>query len=101
MALMDKLGQMANKVGEVAGDTVDYSRAKGKAVLEKGKIKDIKESLGDYVYGIIKSDGNIDMDRIRAYCAEIDEHMANIEELQAEAKKSSGNISDTFGGRGE
>ena len=44
MAFMDKLGQMANKVGEVAGDTFDYGKAKGKVVLEKGKIKDVKEA---------------------------------------------------------
>ena len=43
MAFMDKLGQIANKVGDVAGDTLDYSKAKGKAVLERGKIKDEKE----------------------------------------------------------
>ena len=40
MAFLDKLGQVANKVGEVAGDTFDYGKAKGKIVLEKGKIKD-------------------------------------------------------------
>ena len=44
MAFMDKLGQIANKVGDVAGDTFDYGKAKGKIVLEKGKIKDIKEA---------------------------------------------------------
>ena len=59
MAFIDKLGQVANKVGEVAGDTFDYSKAKGKAVLEKGKIKDIKESIGDYVYETISAGGNI------------------------------------------
>ncbi len=37
VAFIDKLGQVANKVGEVAGDTFDYSKAKGKAVLEKGR----------------------------------------------------------------
>ena len=47
MAFMDKLGQEANKVGEVAGDTFDYGKAKGKIVLEKGKIKDIKEEIGE------------------------------------------------------
>ena len=45
MAFMDKLGQIANKVGDVAGDTFDYGKAKGKIVLEKGKIKDIKEAI--------------------------------------------------------
>ena len=99
MAFIDKLGQVANKVGEVAGDTFDYSKAKGKAVLEKGKIKDIKESIGDYVYETISAGGNIDMDRIRAFCAEIDEHMANIENFQAEAQESSDNLFDTFGGK--
>lgn len=57
MAFMDKLGQMANKVGEVAGDTFDYGKAKGKVVLEKGKIKDVKEAMGDYVYDAVSSSG--------------------------------------------
>lgn len=81
MAFMDKLGQMANKVGEVAGDTFDYGKAKGKIVLEKGKIKDIKEDIGEYVYSAIKEDGQLNMDRIMAFCAEIDEHMAEIDKL--------------------
>lgn len=96
MAFMDKLGQMANKVGEVAGDTFDYGKAKGKVVLEKGKIKDVKEAIGDYVYNAVKADGAIDMERLNAFCAEIDEHLANIETLQADAKKSGENLSDAF-----
>ncbi|MEE0796271.1 MAG: hypothetical protein UIJ88_00385 [Anaerovoracaceae bacterium] len=99
MAFLDKIGQVANKVGEVAGDTFDYSKAKGKVVLEKGKIKDIKEALGDYVYDAVSTDGGVDMDRVKAFCAEIDEHIANIEELQAEAKESGENIAETFGGK--
>ena len=93
MAFMDKLGQMANKVGEVAGDTFDYGKAKGKVVLEKGKIKDVKEAMGDYVYDAVSSSGEIDMDRIKA--------VANIEDLQAEARQSGDNLSETFGGREE
>ena len=72
MAFMDKLGQMANKVGEVAGDTFDYGKAKGKVVLEKGRIKDVKEAIGDYVYETVNEAGELDMDRIRAFCAERD-----------------------------
>ena len=99
MAFMDKLGQMANKVGEVAGDTLDYGKAKGKVVLEKGKIKDVKEAIGDYVYETVNTGGELDFDRIKAFCAEIDEHFANIEELRAEAKQSGENLSDTFSGK--
>lgn len=99
MAFLDKLGQVANKVGEVAGDTFDYSKAKGKVVLEKGKIKDAKEALGDYVYEAVSRGEDIDMDRIKALCAEIDEHVANIENLQTEAQESSDSLFDTFGGK--
>ena len=70
MAFMDKLGQMANKVGEVAGDTFDYGKAKGKIVLERGKIKDVKEAIGEYVYNAMKADDNVDLERLRAFCAE-------------------------------
>ena len=99
MAFMDKLRQMANKVGEVAGDTFDYGKAKGKVVLEKGRIKDVKEAIGDYVYETVNEAGELDMDRIRAFCAEIDGYYANIEELRAEAKRSGENLSDTFSGK--
>ena len=104
MAFMDKLGQMANKVGEVAGDTFDYGKAKGKIVLEKGKIKvkeqeDIKEDIGEYVYSAIKEDGQLNMDRIMAFCAEIDEHMAEIDKLNDDASKSSEGLNETFGGK--
>lgn len=99
MAFMDKLGQMANKVGEVAGDTFDYVKAKGKIVLEKGKIKDIKEDIGEYVYSAIKEDGQLNMDRIMAFCAEIDEHMAEIDKLNDDASKSSEGLNETFGGK--
>ena len=68
MAFIDKLGQMANKVGEVAGDTFDYGKAKGKIVLEKGKIKDVKEAIGDYVYKSIKENGEVDTGRLKAFC---------------------------------
>ena len=99
MAFMEKLGQMANKVGEVAGDTFDYGKAKGKIVLEKGKIKDIKEDIGEYVYSAIKEDGQLNMDRIMAFCAEIDEHMAEIDKLNDDASKSSEGLNETFGGK--
>lgn len=97
MAFMDKLGQMANKVGEVAGDTFDYGKAKGKIVLERGKIKDIKEALGDYVYEAVKAGGEVSTDRISAFCAEIDEHKAIISKLEADAKQSGEDISGAFG----
>ncbi|MCI6013097.1 MAG: hypothetical protein PUK54_05995 [Firmicutes bacterium] len=98
MAFMDKLGQIANKVGDVAGDTLDYGKAKGKIVLEKGKIKDAKEALGNYVYKAVKEGGHPENDRIMAFCAEIDAHLAEIEKLQADAKQSGQDISDAFDG---
>ena len=79
MAFMDKLGQVANKVGEVAGDTFDYGKAKGKIVLEKGKIKDIKEEIGEYVYEVVNGGGEIDMEKVKEFCAKIDDHKAIIE----------------------
>lgn len=98
MAFIDKLGQVASKVGEVAGDTLDYGKAKGKIVLEKGKIKDGKEALGEYVYTAVKADGNVDMNRINSLVAEIDIHMAEIERLEAEVKQSGEDIGDAFKG---
>ncbi|MCI8348567.1 MAG: hypothetical protein HFE74_03895 [Firmicutes bacterium] len=98
MAFMDKLGQMANKVGEVAGDTFDYGKAKGKIVLERGKVKDVKEAIGEYVYNAMKADDNVDLERLRAFCAEIDQHFDEIEKLNNDAKQSGEDLSEAFGG---
>ncbi len=98
MAFLDKLGQVANKVGEVAGDTLDYGKAKGKVVMEKGKIKDLKEEMGDYIYNTLKACEALDMDVLNATCAKIDEHLANIEQLEDEASVSGASISDAVSG---
>lgn len=96
MAFMDKLGQVANKVGDIAGDTIDLGKAKGKIVLEKGKIKDGKEALGEYIYDVIKADGALDMEKVKALCAEIDGHIEAIARLEAEAKASGEEITGAF-----
>ena len=98
MAFMDKLGQVANKVANVAGDTVDFSKAKGKILIEKNKIKEVKESIGEFVYQAVLNDEEVDVERLKAFCAEIDEHLAEIEKLAAEAKASGQNISDAWDG---
>ena len=36
------------------------------------------------------------MDRLRAFCAEIEEHMAAIERLEEDARQSGQDISDAF-----
>ena len=94
MAFMDKLGQIANKEGDVAGDTLDYGKAKGKIVLEKGKMKDAKEELGDYIYRTLKAGNTPEHNKMQEFCRKIDEHKAEIEKLEAEAKLSGQVISD-------
>jgi len=96
MAFMDKLGQVANKVVNVAGDTVDFSKAKGKILIEKNKIKEVKESIGEFVYQCVLNDEEIDVERLKAFCAEIDGHLDEIERLTSEAKASGQNISDAW-----
>ena len=98
MDFMDKLGQMASKVGEVAGDTLDYGKAKGKILFERGKVKEGKEALGEYVYNAMKADGNVELSRVNALVAEIDSHVIEIERLEAEAKQSGEEIGDAFKG---
>lgn len=85
MAFMDKLGQMAGKAAEIAGDTIDYGKTKGKILLEKGKVKDGKEELGGYVYNTLKNGGELDQSRLDELMAEIDVHMDEIAKLEAEA----------------
>ncbi len=96
MAFIDKLGQVAGKVGELAGDTFDYGKAKGKVVLEKGKVKDAKEALGDYVHSTLKAGGTLEQYKLDELCKEIDVHIAEIEKLEAEAKQSGADISGAF-----
>lgn len=98
MAFMEKLSKVANKVGEVAGDTFDYGKAKGKILLEKGKASDAKGALGTYVYETRKNGGALDESRLAELCGEIDKHLEEIERLQAEAKKSGEDISGAFDG---
>lgn len=84
MAFMDKLGQMAEKAAEIAGDTIDYGKTKGKILLEKGKVKDGKEELGGYVYSTLKNGGELDQSRLDELMAEIDAHLVEIAKLEAE-----------------
>ena len=86
MAFMDKLGQMAGKAAEIAGETIDYGKTKGKILLEKGKVKDGKEELGGYVYSTLKNGGELDKSRLDELMAEIDAHLAEIAKLEAEAE---------------
>lgn len=101
MAFLDKLGQVASKVGEVASDTLDYGKAKGKIVLEKGKIKDIKEEIGAYVYQSLKAGEEFDKEKLGALCAKIDEHLANIAKYEDEAKQSGEDLNEAFAAKGE
>ena len=84
MAFMDKLGQMAGKAAEIAGETIDYGKTKGKILLEKGKVKDGKEELGGYVYSTLKNGGELDKSRLDELMAEIDAHLVEIAKLEAE-----------------
>ena len=86
MAFMDKLGQMAGKAAEIAGETIDYGKTKGKILIEKGKVKDGKEELGGYVYSTLKNGGELDKSRLDELMAEIDAHLAEIAKLEAEAE---------------
>ena len=87
MAFIDKLGQMAGKAAEIAGDTIDYGKTKGKILLEKGKVKDGKEELGGYVYSTLKNGGELDKSRLDELIAEIDTHMAEIDVHMIEIAK--------------
>ena len=95
MAFMDKFGQMAGKAAEIAGDTLDYGKIKGKILLEKGKVKDGKEELGGYVYNTLKNGGELDQSRLDELMSEIDTHMAEIAKLEAEADKAKEDKGDT------
>ena len=50
------------------------------------------------LYKAVKEGGHPENDRIMAFCAEIDAHLAEIEKLQADAKQSGQDISDAFDG---
>lgn len=96
MAFLDKLGQAANKVGAVAGEGLELGKAKSKIVLEKGKIKDGYEALGEYIYTAKKSGAEIQDIKLEELIAAIDEHVKNIEALEAQAKEAGAEISGEF-----
>ena len=97
MAFLDKLGQVAAKAGEIAGDTFDYGKAKGKIVMERGKVKDAKEALGAYVYETLKQGGHPEAAEMEKLCSEIDAHLEEIKKLEEEARKSGEDLSGAFG----
>ncbi len=96
MAFMDKLGQVAGKFGEVAGGTFDYGKAKGKIVLEKGRVKDAKEALGDYVFQARKNGETLDDVKIGQLCSEVSHHLSEIAKLEEEAKKHGEDLTGIF-----
>lgn len=98
MAFKEKFETFANKAAGVAGDTFDYGKAKGKIVIEKSKVKDAKETLGAYVYETLKNGVELDMDRVKAFCAEIESHVAEIEKLEEDARESSRDLSSKISG---
>ena len=46
----------------------------------------------------MKADDNVDLERLRAFCAEIDQHFDEIEKLNNDAKQSGEDLSEAFGG---
>ena len=86
--------QNACKAAEIAGDTTDYGKTKGKILLEKGKVKDGKEELGGYVYNTLKNGGELDQSRLDELMAEIDVHLAEIAKLEAEAEEAKGDTTE-------
>ena len=85
MAFMDKLGQVVNKVSDVASDAADYGKAKGKLVLEKGKLNDAYQAYGKFMYEV-KNGTELDKEMEEALRNEIDEHIAAIEQLEKDAQ---------------
>ena len=53
--------------------------------------------FGYYVYEVVNGGGVIDMEKVLEFCAKIDDHIAIIEGLEADAKQSGEDISGAFG----
>ena len=85
MAFLDKLGQVANKVGEAAGDAADLGKAKGKIVLEKGKVTDGYQALGQYVYEAYQAGNGFDDEALAKLVDEISTHLQAIDLLEKDA----------------
>ena len=86
MAFLDKLGQVANKVGEAASDAADLGKAKGKIVMEKGKVTDGYQALGQYVYEAVIAGNAFDEEAMKKFTDEISAHLKAIELLEADAE---------------
>lgn len=87
MAIMDKLGDIANKVGDFASDTFDAGKAQAKILGEKKKITDDYEELGKYVYETLKAGEQLEQLQINGFTAKIDEHVEAIKKIEEELKK--------------
>ena len=49
------------------------------------------------MYEVVNGGGEIDMEKVKEFCAKIDDHKAIIEGLEADAKQSGEDISGAFG----
>ena len=85
MAFLDKLGQVANKVGEAASDAADLGKAKGKMVLEKGKLNDAYQALGKAVYEATQAGEALNAESLKALLDEVSAHLSAITELEGAA----------------
>lgn len=88
MAFLDKLGQVANKVGEAAGDAADLGKAKGKLVLEKGKLSDAYQALGKAVFEATKAGEALNAESLKALVAEVASHLDVVKTLEEAAESA-------------
>ena len=87
MAFMDKLGDIANKVGDFASDTFDAGKAQAKILSEKKKITDDYEALGKYVYETYKASGQLEQGQLNTFISDIDGHFEAIKKIEEEVEK--------------
>ena len=72
------------------------ARQRGKIVLEKGRVKDAKEALGDYVFQARKNGEMLDDVKIGQLCSEVSHHLSEIAKLEEEAKKHGEDLTGIF-----
>jgi uncharacterized small protein (DUF1192 family) len=83
MALFDKLGDIARKIGDKANDMVETTKLSSKISSEKTAINDCMRQIGEYFYARHQA-GEPDDPRVAELCAVIDEHNKTIADTQAE-----------------
>ncbi|MCQ2547654.1 MAG: hypothetical protein MJ145_01460 [Clostridia bacterium] len=86
-------GEIANKAADIAEDVIDQGKAKANTAIQKKKIKDLKEELGEYLWTCHVDGCDAEQDKLDGFFKEIQDQYDIIKtiEKELEFKQGEGN----------